>query len=134
MAHTLGTIMLTTEQTRKLISMKNRATLYELAAIKGNRQILIAYSHSRSRMGLLAAVRKRGPEVIMALELTDTDLLEFSKPVRDFSILATRNNARIGEWAVGFTGRTQHDAIVQGELEYVGDVAAGMVEGKVETK
>lgn len=104
--------MLTTQQ--KLESIHNRATRYELAAIMGERRVLIAYTGRRSRHGLLEACRKRGPQVVALTCPSGEELLNFDKKAS--------NGATIGQWAIRFTGRTQRDAIMEGELPYVADV------------
>jgi hypothetical protein len=102
----------------RLARLHNRLTCYEIAAIKGDRRILICYSQSRSRSGLLAAMRKRGDAIITVLEISDDDQAIWLNPAA--------NGCAIGNgWTIRATGRTERDAI-GGELPYVGDLYASM--------
>lgn len=90
-----------------------RATLYELAAIRGDQRILIAYCGRRGRGGILAACRKRGAALVA---LTGAESIGFASQAAD--------GATMGEWGIRFTGRTQRDAIQAGELAYVEDAVS----------
>ena len=102
--------MLTAEQTRKLERLQNCATRYEAVVIRQDgEKRLVAYSGRKSRAGLLSAVQQRGQAVIAFLGLSDSDQMTW----------------RNGEFALGtghairWSGRTQRDAIMQGELTYI---------------
>ena len=107
---------MTQDQIRRLESLRNRSTCYELAAIRGEERVLIAYCLQHSRDGALRACRNRGQQIIDALKISGTDMLVAGKKASD--------GFAIGEWQVRFTGRTERDAIISGELPYVGDLVA----------
>ena len=107
--------MTTTEQLERL---HNRATAYEVEAfMPANplRRVLIGYTQRHTRTGLLAACRRNGQMVIDALGLSDTDLLVAGTKASD--------GFGLGAWQVRFSGRTQRDAICNGELTWIGDLA-----------
>ena len=108
--------MTTQDRLNRLARLYNRATCYELAAINVERRVLIAYCGRRSRSGLLAACRNRGALVIA---LTGSENIEFGKRASD--------GATMGPWQIRFTGRTERDAIMEGELEYIGSVAQPVI-------
>lgn len=102
---------MTNELQKKLERLANRSTAYELAAIHPDgRRVLIAYSR-KGRRGIFSAVRNRG-EAVAAL--CQSQEFAFAKRAAD--------GATCGEWSIRFTGRTQRDAYVEGELTYVGDL------------
>lgn len=97
----------------RLEKMVGRRTLYELAAIKGDRRVLVAYCSGRGRRQLWAAITdiRRIDHVI---RLTGAREAVFAK--------AAIGGATLGEWEVRFTGRTQREAIIEGELPYVAEL------------
>lgn len=103
--------------TAKLARLHNRGTAYELAMSRtlpdGTKDArLVAYTPRRNRNGLFdACCDKRRVDYLM--KLTGSDNLRFGKRVVD--------GATMGEWTVNFSGRTQREAIIEGELPYVGD-------------
>ena len=99
----------------RLARLRNRATCYEIAAIQGERRILIAYAAMHSRHGLLKACQNRGQMIIAALGIGESDLLMPAKRAAE--------GFTVGAWSIRFTGRTERDAIQEGELPYVGDLA-----------
>jgi hypothetical protein len=99
------------ELTAKLERLKNRRTAYELAAIRGDERVLLAYSCGRGRRDILNSCRKRAEAVVRLLGNAE---ITFGRTVAD--------GATAGEWSIRFTGRTQRDAYVEGELPYVGDL------------
>jgi hypothetical protein len=107
---------MTSEQERKLAAISNRYTRYEVAAIQGETRIRIAYTMRRSRPGLLEACRNNGPEIIKALAVSDSQMLMFIKANGQWVI-------ELGSWVIRFTGRTQREAILAGELVWVGTAA-----------
>jgi hypothetical protein len=100
--------------TERLDSLRNRATLYELAMIRGEERILIAYSQRKGRRDIFKAVAA-DHRVRQVTARTGTDQIDFAK--------RTADGATMGGWAIRFTGRTQRDAIIEGELPYIGDEA-----------
>jgi hypothetical protein len=93
----------------KLTRLQNRATLYELAAIHPDgRRILIAYCGRRSRHGLLDACRGHAAALVA---LTGDKTIGFAP--------RAAGGATMGDWSIRFTGRTERDAIMEGELNAV---------------
>lgn len=90
-----------------------RATLYELAAIRGDQRILVAYCGNRARRMILRACRERGDALVA---LTGDESIGFTSTASD--------GATMGAWSIRFTGRTQRDAIQAGELPYVKDLVS----------
>ena len=101
---------LTTEQVAKLTRLQNHATRYEAVVERhdGTKRLL-AYSGRKSRQGLLAAIRQRGQAVLAFLALSETDQMTWEKGA---FALGTGN-------AIRWSGRTQRDAIMEGELPYI---------------
>jgi hypothetical protein len=77
-------------------------TRYEVVARRNGRAVLIGYTPHRSRPGLLAAMRKHGPE-----------LVEFLRPGEHDSILLAGYPP---DFVIGESGRTQARAKQEGEL------------------
>jgi hypothetical protein len=98
--------------TKQLESLRNRATLYELAMTRGDERILIAYASGKGRQDIWRCVTsdKRVKAIVAKV---GTDAIDFAKRAAD--------GATMGGWAIRFTGRTQRDAISEGELPYIGD-------------
>jgi hypothetical protein len=96
----------------RLDRLKNRRTLYELAAVLADRKVLVAYCGRRGRSGLWHACVKRGPELAA---LCGTDRLTFATRAGD--------GATMGDWTIRFTGRTQRECYIEGELPFVCDVS-----------
>lgn len=86
-------------------------TRYEIAARHPDgRHYLIGYTVRRSRSGLLAAMRRVGPQTVAKLAIGESDLISWhTKPVI---------HADVAGWWIGFTGRTQRDARFS-ELQFV---------------
>ena len=100
----------------RLASMTRESTLYELALTSPDRtrKILVAYCNRTGRRGLYNAVAKDGRrEAIVAL--TGTEEITFAKRSAD--------GAKMNGWEIKFSGRTQREAIAQGELPYCETVA-----------
>ena len=90
----------------KLTRIQMYRTRYELAAIHPDgRRMLVGYTEKRSRAGLLGMVRQRGAKFTDA---TGADSITFGKRATD--------GATAGDWIVAFTGRTQREAYIAGEL------------------
>ena len=100
---------------QKLARIHNRATAYEVVAVRGDEQILIGYTTQHSRSGLLGMCRKNGERVIARLMLSTDSMLVPGKKASD--------GFALGDWQVRFSGRTQREAIIEGELPWVGDAA-----------
>lgn len=96
----------------KLSALQNYRTRYEIVAECGNKRLLIGYSPRVSRCGLLAAMQNVGPAIIQHLAIGDGDTISWhTKP---------RIHCLTSGWLIGFTGRTQRDAILAGELPFIG--------------
>ena len=102
--------------TQQLAAIQHQPTRYEIIATntKTGRQLLIAYTAQQSRHGLLRALYNRSDDVIRALELSDTHVINWRKPARD--------GCDIEGWHVQFSGRTKRHAITSGEIDYIGDL------------
>jgi hypothetical protein len=84
-------------------------TRYEIAARhRGGHKLLIGYTPHKSRPDLLAAVQEQTLEIIAVLGIRGSDeiIIEPQPP----------HCCRIGEWCIGFTGRTEARAKSEGEL------------------
>ncbi len=98
---------MTENQTVKLKAIKNRATRYELVlSSEGSHQKLrLCYTGRKNRSGLMAAIRANGPELV---KLTGASDFQLSKGPA----------ATLGSWRLAFSGRTQREAIIAGELPW----------------
>lgn len=97
--------MRTAEQ--RLANLKHHATLYELAITDGTTMYLVCYSDRKGRSGILGCIRNKGRgERVVAL--TGSETLTFAKRAAD--------GATLGRWTINFTGRTERQAIAEGEL------------------
>jgi hypothetical protein len=101
---------MTTEE--KLARLKNRSTRYEIVLTNGTgTKFLVLYTAQHSYRGLVAAIRQRYDAI---LARTGGELPNAAKPGQVF----------VGnEWRCFFSGRTQRDAIIAGELPFA-EVAA----------
>ncbi len=95
----------------RLSRIRNRRTLYELVVSHPDgRRVLLGYADRHSRNMLLRMARKHGQRLA---DLTGEEQLTFAKFSRD--------GARIGEWSIKWTSRTQREAIIEGELPFIAD-------------
>ena len=90
----------------KLESLRYRPTKYELAL---DGKILAGYTR-RSKMGILTMLRKNGES--WAKRLNADDRITFDK---------SGQYANLGKYQIKVTGRTQRDAIIEGELPWFED-------------
>lgn len=106
---------LTLEQTQKLERIKLYRTRYELVLQHPDgRKYLICYvGGSKSRRTTLDTVREKGEHIARIVGDPDAEIFLPKK---------SADAATIGQWQVRW-GRTQRDAIIEGELTYVGKVA-----------
>lgn len=97
------------DQLERLARLKNYATRYEIRGTntETGQTVLIGYTAQKSRAGILAMCRKNGAEIVARLR---GDSLEFGKRAAD--------GATLGHWRIGFSGRTQREAIIAGELPF----------------
>lgn len=87
-------------------------TRYEIAAKHPDgRAFLVAYTPRVSRPGLRDAMVQRGAAIIEKCGIGETEeLVWITKP---------RIHCGIGDWYIGFTGRTQLEAKSSGSLPYI---------------
>jgi hypothetical protein len=96
---------MTTEE--KLARLKNRNTRYEIVLTNGkDTKFLVLYTAQHSQSGLRAAVRQRYDAILV---ITGGEL----------PFAAKRSDIFGGnEWRCLFSGRTQREAIITGELPF----------------
>lgn len=86
-------------------------TRYELIAERGETRVLIGYSMRMGRHALLTMAQKHGPALIAMMGIGEDARIEFLKPAA--------RGARIGEWLIRWSGRTQREAVLA-ELPWIG--------------
>lgn len=96
----------------KLQRIHGYTTRYELAAVKGDRRILIGYIVRRSQQGMRDACRKYGPQLVDVCQVSGNQILIYNRFTRLI---------KLGDWAIKLTGRTQRAAIIDGELPFIVD-------------
>ena|ERR1044072_9784657 len=102
---------MTYEQETRLIGIKNYHTRYEIVAERDSDRLLIGYTPRKSRHGLLAAMQHVGQAIIERLNVGENDEITWqTKPYI---------HAITSGWRIGFSGRTERDAILSGELPFV---------------
>lgn len=95
----------------RLALIKGRWTMYEIELLSPDgRRYLVCYTPRRSFRGLIDAVRARSREIRKVAGLGDDNRGE-----RRGTALHMDNGA-----VIRFTGRTARDAIIGGELPYIG--------------
>lgn len=99
---------------QKLKWLQRGPTRYELIGTNGQQTLLICYAMRPSRRTVLEALRKYGKTVLRIVNAGPEALLTFGKPAK--------LGASIGTWKFYFSGRTQRDAVVEGEHPFVGDL------------
>lgn len=96
-------------KSERLASLKNSSTLYELAIVRGAERYRVCYSARKSRDGMFDAVTSDGrAELLVAF--TGSEDIKFAKRAAD--------GGTMGEWSVIWTGRTERQAISEGELTH----------------
>jgi hypothetical protein len=100
----------------KLARLHNRRTAYELVAVNGDQRVLVCYSVERSRNAMFRACCKRG-EALVAL--TGAERCTFAKRSAD--------GLSMGAWSIRFSGRTQRECYIEGELPYIGNLVGAAV-------
>ena len=91
----------------KLESLRNRPTKYELIAVSPENQPVLAGYCSHGKNNILSMLRKNGEQ--WASRIKADDMVTFAKDGR---------SAQLGQWKVYFSGRTQREAIILGELPW----------------
>lgn len=95
-----------TTTARKLIARRNHQTLYEVALVAPDgRRFLVCYAQRSGRM-LRQGVTKRATRLVTTIGDETTEIVRVTKDAMTLS----------GGWAVRFTGRTEREAIISGEL------------------
>lgn len=101
----------------KLSRLKHYATRYELVASRGTgpdrESYLIAYTSRNNRRGLWAAITDSN-RVDKLVKLTGSKSIDFGKRAAD--------GGTMGDWTIRFSGRTQRECYLEGELPYIGDL------------
>lgn len=107
MSHTLSPT-----QQAQLARLHDGPTRYEaVLTLADGRRFLVGYAARHSKAGLVAMIRQNGPAILALMpDLTDEHRMTWKAPAFDFG-----NGAR-----VGWSGRTQRDAIMGGTLPFVG--------------
>ena len=90
----------------RLARLKNYRTRYEVVLTNGTDKYLVLYTSRRSKMGLCLAVQQRSD----AVSLITNGINPWLSKRGDTS--------HPGEWSVLFSGRTQREAITDGELPF----------------
>lgn len=93
---------------QKLARIQGRGTAYEVVITKGDTTYLVSYVARHSYAGMRDAVVQRAEEIVVK-----TNAAHIDKAGRTI----TTDNG----WTIKFSGRTQRDAICNGEHTYVGD-------------
>jgi len=89
----------------QLENLRNRSTLHEVMLTNGTDERLIGYGR-KSRSGLVATVQRKGEEILRVVNIPD-----------DFNGAVTQHSMDLsGGWFAKFSGRTQRQAIICGEL------------------
>jgi hypothetical protein len=94
----------------KLARLKNYRTRYEVAMTNGSERYLVVYMSARSFRRLLSAVQEK-LEKIVAIAKADV-------------WMDGKGGLTAGDWKIAFTGRTQREAILGGELQFIGRMEA----------
>lgn len=99
---------MTPELTAKLARLKNFHTRYEIVATKDGQKILAGYTARRGRRGLLGMLSMHAAAWTA---LTGDNAIQFAK--------RTADGGTMGGWKINFSGRTQREAILGGELPFI---------------
>jgi len=94
-------------QIARLNRLKRYSTRYELIATHPDgRKVLVGYTR-KGRDGMLSMMRKNGEAWV---KFSGCEDIHFARRVGD--------GATSGEWTINFSGRTQREAIMEGELPF----------------
>jgi hypothetical protein len=105
---------MTPEIEAKLERLKNYHTRYEVIMERGTERVLVVYMHNQSYRRLReAVVEKINPIQTFA-----------GASVYEEAMGRGKRSLAAGDWRIRFSGRTQREAILQGELPFVGTLAA----------
>ena len=93
----------------KVAHLQNAPTRYEVVLEHAGKQWLVGYTSRRSRPGLLATMRKEGRDI-----LAITEMPEDAEVRAEYGALVFSQGS-----VIKFSGRTQRDAVIAGELPWV---------------
>lgn len=103
---------LSAQQVKRLNSIAHFHTAYEAVVVRGDgTRVLLAYCVRKSGRGLRDALRKRWDAVCAFLALDDE--------IATFDVISKNEIRAIGGGVIRWSGRTERDAIMAGELTYV---------------
>lgn len=101
------------ELTTKLVRLQNRATRYELIATGLNgEKVLVGYCR-KGRPAMLSMIQKHGE---VWAKVTGADAITWGRK-------HLQHVMAMGTWLVAFSGRTQREAYIGGEVQFVTDYA-----------
>lgn len=95
----------------KLARIQNRDTRYEVRATNGSQSVLVGYTPRKGRAGIHSIVTKHAEAITRFM---DADSIYFERRAAD--------GAKMGNWKINFSGRTQRDAYIGGELPFFLDL------------
>jgi hypothetical protein len=99
---------------QRLQRIANRSSLYELVITHPDgRRYLLAYCGRKSRAGIYAACAGRASHL---LELTGSESITWGDNAAA--------GGTMGDWQIRFSGRTQRECYISGELPYIGRVVS----------
>jgi len=84
------------------------ATKYEIVAALNGTTRLVQYTARHSRSALIASVRQRGEQLV---KFCNAEEFQIGKRAAD--------GVHIGNWHIGFSGRTKREAISEGEFPFI---------------
>ncbi len=94
------------EYMNRLAGLQNRRTAYELIAENGERKVLAGYC-ARGRAGLLRMIRQNAAAWVA---FAGADNITFAKKASEGAV--------IGDWTIRFSGRTEREVVMAGELNF----------------
>ena len=91
---------------QKLERIKNRSTKYELVAVNGDNSVkLLAGYCKRNKAGALSMLRMHADAWV--------------KLTKDDGVVKSGTGLKMGDWLFAFSGRTQRESIIGGELKFI---------------
>jgi len=101
----------TEEQIKRLEGLHNRQSRYEIVASKGDVTLRVGYTVRKSRHGLLNTLRRYPESTVPLFCPKGNEMVTFLKPAV--------HGCTIGEWLIRFSGRTEREVILNGELQHI---------------
>mgnify|MGYP005823231145 CR=1 FL=1 len=99
---------LTNKQAERLRRIARYRTAYELAITNNTDTYLVRYSASKSRRSLLANCRFSADQLV---SLTGSEEITWGNRAADGAVM--------GDWRITWTGRTEREAIIEGEHPFI---------------